>query len=75
MRVSWGDMHADAVSDYIEDLALWYFVSDMKQEYPVTWNRAMSSIRSCFQGSKGLTSKDELAIETSIMFWVRHTQQ
>lgn len=67
-----GDMHADAVSDYIDDLALWYFGSDMKHDYPVTWNRAMNSVRSCIQGSKGLTSRDELAIETS-MFWVIHS--
>ena len=41
-----GDMHADTVSDYIEDLALalWYFGSDMKHDYPVTWNKSNNEL-------------------------------
>lgn len=59
--------------DVIEHCANWYFHSDFKDKYPVTWSRALQQIRQVFDDAKGKTTKAELAFATS-MFWHSHKQ-
>jgi len=64
-----GDLDAEAVDDGIDQLAVWFFGADAKNTYARSWNRAMQLIRQTIVGAKGKTTKDELAIQTSL-FWV-----
>jgi hypothetical protein len=64
-----GDLDATDVDDIIERTALWYFGDAVKQAYPVSWNRALQLIRNTIADARGKTTKDDLAIQTSL-FWV-----
>ena len=67
-----GDLEAHDVDDAIEETALWFFGNTVKQAYPSAWNRALQLIRRTIAGARGKTTKDELAIQTSL-FWVIHS--
>lgn len=64
-----GNLHATSVDDVIESTALWFFGNAAKEAYPASWNRALQLIRNTIADARGKTTKDELAIQTSL-FWV-----
>lgn len=64
-----GDFDATDQDDVIEKTALWFFGDAVKQDYQASWNRALQLIRSTIADARGKTTKDELAIQTSL-FWV-----
>jgi hypothetical protein len=64
-----GDLNASYVDDVIESTALWFFGNTAKETYPASWNRALQLIRNTIADARGKTTKDELAIQTSL-FWV-----
>jgi hypothetical protein len=64
-----GDFHAISEDDEIEETAKWFFGNIVKNAYPTSWNRALQLIRDTIRDAKGKTTRDELAIQTSL-FWV-----
>ena len=68
-----GDLDAHDVNDAIEETALWFFGDTVKLAYSSAWNRSLQLIRRTIAGARGKTTKDELAIQTSL-FWVIHSE-
>jgi hypothetical protein len=64
-----GIIDAPEVLDSIENTARWFFGLALKETYPKSWNRALQTIRETIQDAQGKTSKEELAITTSL-FWI-----
>ena len=64
-----GDLIATDVDYVIESTALWFFGNTAKETYPASWNRALQLIRNTIADAREKTTKDELAIQTSL-FWV-----
>jgi hypothetical protein len=66
-----GELNSQEVEDSIETTARWFFGLTLKLAYPLSWNRALQIIRETINDAKGKTSKEELAITTSL-FWIVH---
>ena len=66
-----GTSNALEVVDSIETTARWFFGLALNEAYPLSWSRALQNIRETIHDAKGKTSKDELAIMTSL-FWIVH---
>jgi len=64
-----GNLTAESAHDEIEELAEWFFGVGIKTSYLITWNRALHLIRRTITSAKGKSTKEELAIQTSL-FWV-----
>lgn len=67
-----GDLDATSAADEIEGMASWFFGPLVKEKYSKSWNRALQLIREIIADAKGKTTKEELAIQTSL-FWVVNT--
>lgn len=69
-----GDLDATSVDDDLEAIAFWFFGPQVKKDYEKSWNRALKLIRETMADARGKTSKEELAIQTSL-FWVINSNQ
>eukprot|EP01035_Chromulina_nebulosa_P030054 gene30054-39913_t len=70
-QVLGGISDAPEVLDSIETTARWFFGLALKEAFPKSWNRALQIIRNTIKDAQGKTSKEELAITTSL-FWIVH---
>jgi len=66
-----GTTHAQEVIDSIELTARWFFGLALKEAYPLSWNRALQTIRYAIDDAKEQSSKEDFAILTSL-FWIVH---